>query len=160
MSYRRDLPLRVLLVFLGGGAGASLRYLAGLVVPATWAAPLPLAILLINLLGASGLGCVFTLADEARLLGARTRLTVAVGMLGGFTTWSTFMTGAVLLARAGYPLVATLYLLASLAGGPLAVVGGSAATRWWLVRARRPLAHDSLSVEMGAIETEDREEES
>jgi CrcB protein len=105
----------------------------------------------------AGLGSIFVLADEARLLGARTRLTVAVGVLGGFTTWSTFMTGSVVLIQAGHPLVAALYLAAALAGGPLAVLAGSTATRLALAGSRRRLTSLHLAAEMAAIEAEDRE---
>ena len=157
MNDRRAVLLRTLLVFVGGGGGASLRYLVGLAVPTTWAAPLPLAILVINLLGSGGLGSVFVLADEAHILGSRTRLVVAVGVLGGFTTWSTFMTGSVLLIQAGHPLVAGLYLVVALVGGPLAVVGGSTATRLVLTGRGRGLTHLPLSTEMATIEAEDRE---
>ncbi|HVC82211.1 MAG TPA: CrcB family protein, partial [Chloroflexota bacterium] len=74
---------RVLIVFLGGGAGATLRavLLAGL---NSWGATSP--VLLVNLLGASVLGFVYVLADEAGLLSSPARLFLAVGVLGGFTT--------------------------------------------------------------------------
>lgn len=148
---------RALLVFWGGGTGAALRYLISLWAPPAWAAGVPLAILLINLAGAAGLGIVFVLADEAGLLRAATRLTVAVGFLGGFTTWSTFMTGAVTLLHEGQLVIALLYLSLSLLGGPLAVTVGVAATRRVLAAGSRRLTHEDLAAEIGSIEAEDRE---
>ncbi len=46
--------------------------------------------LIVNVLGSFLLGSIFVLADETGLLGARVRLFLAVGILGGFTTFSTF----------------------------------------------------------------------
>lgn len=154
----KDTLTRTILVFLGGGVGATLRYLIGLWIPASWAAPLPLAILLINMAGAAGLGMVFVLADEAHLLSPLVRLTVAVGVLGGFTTWSTYMTGAVLLARAGQMASVALYLLVSLAGGPLAVAAAGTVTRRMLILDSRRLVREPLSVDLDAIEAEDRQQ--
>lgn len=110
-----------LTVFVGGGIGSCLRaalleWLAG------WGGALPAPVLLANLLGSFLLGVVFVLADEAKLLGVEVRLFLAVGVLGGFTTFSTFAWGAdVLLAGYGGRLVAVAYLLASLLGGVLSV---------------------------------------
>ncbi|GAC1399486.1 MAG: fluoride efflux transporter CrcB [Chloroflexota bacterium] len=129
----------IMLVFLGGGVGACLRYLAGMWIPADWASPLPLSTLLVNLVGAAALGAVATLADEAGVLSARSRLLLAYtpGLLGGFTTWSSFMVGTVSLITGRHLTVALAYLVLSLGGGPLCVVAGAAAARR-LVRQTRP----------------------
>ena len=129
-------PPPALLVFLGGGIGATLRYLVGLNVPASWAAPLPLAILLINLCGAAALGALVMLADGAAELAASVRLTLGTGVLGGFTTWSTFTVGVVSLLRHTHLRAALIYTALSLIGGPLAVLTGGGAMRL-LIRAVR-----------------------
>ena len=119
-----------LIVFVGGGIGSCLRgallgWLSG------WGGSLPAPVLLANLLGSFVLGVVFVLADEAKLLGVEARLFLAVGVLGGFTTFSTFAWGAdVLLADSGGRPVAVAYLLASVLGaccpcGSGLVLGGS-----------------------------------
>lgn len=112
---------RVLIVFIGGGAGASMRalLLAGL---GSWGATTP--VLLVNLLGACVLGVVYVLADEAGLLGSPARLFLAVGVLGGFTTFSTFGWGADLLIAQGQAATAAVYLAASVGGGMIAVLAG------------------------------------
>ena len=86
---------RAVIVFVGGGLGSCLRavVLSWLSVWSTW-----LPVLLVNLVGSFVIGVVFALADEAGLLRAETRLFVAVGLLGGFTTFSTFGWGVDLLA--------------------------------------------------------------
>lgn len=115
---------RALIVFVGGGIGACLRTLL-LAWLAPWVAVLPLPVLLANLLGSFALGVVFVLADEARVLSAETRLFVAVGVLGGFTTFSTFAWGADLLLSDAASLAAGLvYVAASMIGGVVAVWAG------------------------------------
>lgn len=121
---------RAAIVFVGGGVGACLR---GLLL--SWLAPLstlvPLPVLVANVLGAFILGMVYSLADEAGLLRVETRLFLAVGMLGGFTTFSTFAWGTdVLLARsAGAVGAAVVYVVASVMGGVVAVGAGQVAGR-------------------------------
>jgi CrcB protein len=53
----------------------------------------------------------------------------AVGVLGGYTTYSTFAVDAVQLARAGHGGLAVGYVLVSVVGGVLAVVVGLLAGR-------------------------------
>lgn len=83
-----DHPLRTLeaivLVAVGGFAGANLRYLLGLALPdlaGTLAA---------NALGSFALGFVLYEAIHVGLLSDRTKLVVATGFLSSFTTYSTF----------------------------------------------------------------------
>lgn len=118
----KDVSLpRPVIVFIGGGLGACLRalFLAWL---APWGGVLPVPVLLVNILGAFVLGLVYVLADEAGLLRADTRLFLAVGLLGGFTTFSTFGWGAAtLLGQGGHWGVAALYLAVSVVGGVLSI---------------------------------------
>lgn len=107
-----------LLVFLGGGVGASLRAVAGTNYPD---AGLPLTTLTINLLGALLLGLLTgTLANwpTENALRRSLRLGVGTGMMGGFTTYSTFALGVIQLVQ-DQPGLALLYILASLIGGIL-----------------------------------------
>ena len=159
---------RVLLVFLGGGCGAMARALC-LAALASWDRLLPGSVLAVNLLGAFLLGLVVALADEAGLLRAPTRLFLAVGVLGGFTTFSTFGWGAALMVGHNQAGAALLYLAASLAGGLLAVGAGLVAGRELVGgleraalailqrldgRGRRRLGR--VKVDIGSIEAEDR----
>jgi len=119
---------RIAPVFFGGGLGACARALL-LQLSAVWSAPFPLSLLLINLLGSFLLGVVFVLADEAEVMRSETRLFVAVGILGGFTTFSTFGWETVVLSEGPHFIVGVSYVTASLAGGVLAVVAGIVAGR-------------------------------
>ena len=125
---------RAVIVFVGGGLGSCLRavVLAWLGPWSTW-----LPVLLVNLVGLFVLGVVFALADEAELLRAETRLFVAVGVLGGFTTFSAFGWGADLLAGRGAGGLALAYVVASVGGGVAAAGAGVVAGREVVVALER-----------------------
>lgn len=104
----------VLLVAVGGVVGALARYGLALALPhepGTWA----WSTLLVNTLGAALLCVLLTLTTDPRV-----RLLLGVGVLGAFTTFSTFSVDAVLLVDAGRPAVAVGYVVVSLA----ALLGG------------------------------------
>lgn len=119
-----------LYVALGGAAGASLRHAAGL-----WLAPLtlrtgwPLSVLLINVLGAFFLGLLLTLVGRGTL-GEAARLALGTGLLGGFTTFSTFSVDIDQLLTRGAYAEAALYLGLSVGGGVLAAALGRAVGLW------------------------------
>lgn len=117
---------RPLIVFLGGGLGACARafILDGLV---SGSGPTP--VLLINVAGAFALSVVYVLADESGLLHAETRLFLGVGVLGGFTTFSTVGWGAAVLLGGGDVAAGGVYMLLSIVGGVLAVGAGLIAGR-------------------------------
>lgn len=163
---------RPVLVFIGGGLGACAR---GLLF--AWLAPLgtvlPIPVLLANVLGAFVLGVIVVLADEAGLLHAETRLFLAVGVLGGFTTFSTFGWGVDLLFAQGPggAGAALVYLVASVMGGAVAISVGLVAGRELVLvlehEAERLLARlqerglrrpGKARFDVTAIEDEDREE--
>jgi CrcB protein len=160
---------RVLIVFVGGGLGSCTRALL-LQGFASWNSMLPLPVLAVNILGAFVLSVIYILADEVELLRAETRLFLAVGLLGGFTTFSTFGWGADLLVARGDTTGAMVDVTASVVGGVLAVVVGLFAGRE-LVQGLERVARGILArlgngrprppgarEDMAAIETEDREE--
>ncbi|WP_256209351.1 MULTISPECIES: FluC/FEX family fluoride channel [unclassified Microbacterium] len=108
---------RVLLVALGGTLGTAARLGLGLV--ADEPGGFPLAVLLANVLGALLIGVV-----AARLpASAELRLLLGTGVLGGFTTYSAFMTGTLALWGSA-PLLAAAYAAGSLLLGLLAAAVG------------------------------------
>lgn len=108
---------RVLLVALGGTLGTAARLGLGLVVDDPGG--FPLAVLLANVLGALLIGVV-----AARLpASAELRLLLGTGVLGGFTTYSAFMTGTLALWGSA-PLLAAAYAAGSLVLGLLAAAAG------------------------------------
>lgn len=92
--------MKVLLVGLGGFLGAALRFLvtgwAQRLVPGL---PLPLGTAVVNLLGCLVLGTLMGVAEARGLLGPGQRVFLLIGVLGGFTTFSTFAWETLALAR-------------------------------------------------------------
>ena len=105
-----------LLVGLGGALGAMARFGLTSFIGRLWPASFPLATLLINVFGSLLMG-IFV-GVMARLMPGwqeQTRLFVAVGVLGGFTTFSSFSLDAVTLLERGELLWAGSYVLLSVA---------------------------------------------
>ncbi|NKX55653.1 fluoride efflux transporter FluC [Arthrobacter mobilis] len=128
MSPRPHLhPGLVLLVALGGAAGTLARYGLNTAVPARdgW----PLATLIVNLAGAFLLGLLLEVLVRAGNETSRlrmVRLGLGTGVLGGFTTFSTFALEVEQLLAGGSAAVAAGYFAASLLGGVLACLAGVA----------------------------------
>lgn len=114
------------LVFVGGGLGAAVRFLVT-TAAARWAA-FPLGTLAVNAVGSflMGLvmGAILLLTEKYGLITEPLRLLLAVGFLGGLTTFSSFSFETLLLLKGGSYLLA-LYSVALqlLAGLLLAALG-------------------------------------
>lgn len=81
--------MNVLLVALGGAIGASGRYLIGGWVQARTGPDFPWGTFLVNISGALLIGIVLGMFERSALSG-QARLFLAVGVLGGYTTFSSF----------------------------------------------------------------------
>lgn len=104
----------VLLVGLGGGIGAMLRYGVSLLVGRAWPSDFPLATLLINIVGSLGMGLLTGWLGKAMPgWAAEGRLFLAVGVLGGFTTFSSFSLDTMALIERGAIEQAGAYVLLS-----------------------------------------------
>lgn len=80
-----------LLVGAGGFAGALLRYgMSGLVSRQLPGALFPYGTLAVNAAGCLAIGAFLGLSDSRQLFGPELRAFVVIGVLGGFTTFSTF----------------------------------------------------------------------
>ncbi len=105
----------VVLVAVGGACGAVLRWS---VAPSPDAEGVPWGTLGVNLLGSFLLGMMTIMLAEA-ILSREHALALGTGLLGAFTTMSTFAVEVVRLVDGGDRLVAAGYLLATLVGCPL-----------------------------------------
>ncbi|MCK2035484.1 CrcB family protein [Microbacterium sp. SSW1-49] len=101
---------RVLLVALGGTIGTAARLGLGLLIPENGG--FPTAVLIANLLGALLIGVLAARLPASHEL----RVLLGTGVLGGFTTYSAFMTGTLAL-WAEAPIVAVAYALGSVVLG-------------------------------------------
>jgi CrcB protein len=107
-----------LLVALGGAIGSVLRYGSGIAVGHWWRDPFPLGTMLINIAGSLVMGLFVGLM--ARLLPNwqnEARLFLAIGVLGGFTTFSSFSLDAMAMLERGDLLPAGTYVVVSVLGG-------------------------------------------
>ncbi len=112
-------------VGLGGFCGASARYLLSVaVLRATAGTDMPYGTLVCNVLGCFVIGTLVGLDETRGFLSDGMRLFLLVGVLGGFTTFSTFGLEAVELARRGVPWLVVFHVAAHVLIGLAAVVGG------------------------------------
>ena len=104
----------VLLVALGGGAGAAARHLVGLASLRALGPTFPYGTLIVNVVGSLLMGLVI---EWLARRGAPLRPMLATGFLGGFTTFSTFSLDAVALWERGEGAMAAGYVVGSVALG-------------------------------------------
>ena len=108
--------LNCLVVAFGGGIGACLRYLIGL-IPLKEPFVFPVKTLVINLLGCFVIGLVASLALKNSSLSSKLVLFVKTGLCGGFTTFSTFALETETLIKTGQSGLAVLYVALSVVAG-------------------------------------------
>src|SRR5690348_6526387 len=101
------------LVALGGALGSTARYAVALIAAEQLSLTFPWGTLIVNVLGSFVIGVLATLADEFHLIGPELRAFLVIGVLGGFTTFSSFTLDGLRLAGAHEPMPATLYLAGS-----------------------------------------------
>ncbi|TFV67873.1 UNVERIFIED_ORG: fluoride efflux transporter CrcB [Bacillus sp. AZ43] len=117
-----------LLAALGGALGALARWALAEALPASpggW----PWATMLVNLAGCFLIGILLAVLAARSPEPAWARPFLAVGVLGGFTTYSAFAVEVVALVDDGAAAVAAGYLLVSVVGGVAAVVLGGRSVR-------------------------------
>ena len=115
--------LNCLIVALGGGIGACLRYLIG-IIPLKEPYAFPVKTLVINLAGCFVIGLIAALAVKNTSLSPKTMLFIKTGLCGGFTTFSTFALETETLIKTGHIGIAFLYVtLSVIVGVGLAFAG-------------------------------------
>jgi CrcB protein len=114
-----------LLVAVGGALGSVARYGTGVLVGRAWLSSFPLGTMLINIAGSLAMGLfVGYLARTTPGWQADARLFVAVGIFGGFTTFSSFSLDAIALLERGDVAQAAFYVLGSVVISIAALYGG------------------------------------
>jgi len=95
------MPMNVLLVFLGGGLGATARYgLQGAVYRITGTV-FPYGTLVVNVLGSFLIGFLMAFFEDRFIVNPSLRVFLTIGILGGFTTFSSFSYETIALLRDG-----------------------------------------------------------
>ncbi|MEE4285740.1 MAG: fluoride efflux transporter CrcB [Mariniphaga sp.] len=80
----------ILLVGTGGFIGSVMRYLVQYYMEKSLASTFPWGTFIANIAGSFIIGVVFALAEKGNLMNAEWRIFLAVGICGGFTTFSSF----------------------------------------------------------------------
>ena len=118
-----------LLVFAGGGLGAMLRHWCNGIALSLWGTDYPWGTLAINVTGSLLMGVVVELAALKIGMSSQLRLFVATGILGGYTTFSTFSLETGLLQARGETVMAIGYALGSVVLGVAAFFIGTHGVR-------------------------------
>ena len=101
----------VLLVGAGGAIGAMARYGVSVLVGRWWPTSFPLATLGVNVIGSILMGVLIgVLARTLPPMASEIRLFAAIGILGGFTTFSSFSLDTIVLIERGALAQAALYV--------------------------------------------------
>lgn len=115
-------------IAVGGAIGAAARYLVGLAWP-TPAGSLPWATIVINVVGCALIGVLMVLVSEVWIQQRLLRPFLGTGVLGGFTTFSTYSVDIQQLVANGHPVTALSYLAATVVGAIAAVWAATHTTR-------------------------------
>ncbi|MBV8491641.1 MAG: fluoride efflux transporter CrcB [Candidatus Eremiobacteraeota bacterium] len=120
----------LLAVALGSAVGGVARFLVGQLFVARFGPGFPYGTLFINVAGSFLIGVVAELAaTRAFGIGPTTRIFLATGLLGGFTTFSTFSLDMITLAEDGAAFLSLLYGVGSLVLGFAVAYGGQVLAR-------------------------------
>lgn len=131
---RRATPRAVHAIFLvgaGGAIGAVMRYWTSAAMLRIWLGDLPLATFVVNVVGCFAIGLLAGAAETRSVFTDDVRLFLVVGILGGFTTFSSFGFEAFELIRRGHAMLAVFHVAWQCVLGT-----GAVAVGYSLLRAR------------------------
>jgi fluoride exporter len=114
----------ILAVSIGGALGTLLRYSLGGWLAERWGPSFPWHTFAVNVGGAFLLGLLMALSVDRGLLGPAWRLFAGVGVLGGFTTFSTLSYESVALMERGLTIAGLGNMFGSAVAGIVAVIAG------------------------------------
>jgi len=107
-----------LLIFIGSGAGGVLRYALSGLTQRLANGSFPIGTLIVNITGCLLIGFLTAALSGRVLVREEYRVAVLIGLLGGYTTFSTFGLETFALLNAGQPWRALLNVTASVTLGP------------------------------------------
>jgi CrcB protein len=119
----------ILLVALGGGLGASARYLTNLAALRVAGPHFPWGTILVNIIGSFAMGVLIETLTRRTGTSMEVRSFLATGFLGGFTTFSAFSLDFALMWERGDQWIGALYLSASVVLSILALFAGLSLVR-------------------------------
>ena len=117
------------IVFIGGGLGAALRHGVNLAAARLFGTSFPYGTLTVNVVGSLVMGLLTAYFAFKIDMPQHWRLFLTTGILGGFTTFSTFSLDVAVLYERGQIGLAALYVLVSVIVSIAALFGGLALVR-------------------------------
>jgi CrcB protein len=121
---------RFLLVCLGGALGSGARYLVSSWAASTLGPDFPRGTLIVNVTGSFLLAAIMTASLSTDAVPPDLRLFLGAGIMGGFTTYSSFNYETLALLQQGSLALAALNLGLTVIGCLAAGLAGVAAVRW------------------------------
>jgi fluoride exporter len=121
--------MNYLLVFVGGGLGASLRHAINMICARLLGTAFPCGTFIINITGSTVMGLIAGYLAFKGEASQAWRLFLMTGILGGYTTFSAFSLDAVLLYERSEFGLALFYVLGSVVFSILGLFGGLALVR-------------------------------
>jgi CrcB protein len=121
---------RFLWVCVGGAIGTGARYLLSGWALNRFGALFPYGTLVVNVIGSFFIGAIMQVALTTELLPPAARLILTMGVLGGFTTYSSFNYETIRYLQEGAWLLGTLNVFVMVAACLVAGMAGLASARW------------------------------
>ncbi len=126
---REELEMNYLLVFIGGGAGASLRHAVNMICARGLGTAFPYGTFIINISGSIVMGLIAGYLAFKGEASQHWRLFLMTGILGGYTTFSAFSLDAALLYERGEIGLALFYVVGSVVFSIAGLFAGLALVR-------------------------------
>lgn len=117
--------LNIIAIFTGGGIGAVIRYLTGLIILKYSHLSLPPATFIVNVAGSFLIGFLYIFFIEKQELNPTIKLALTVGFCGGLTTFSTFSLELFEMIKNAHFINAFLYVIISIIICVTAVITGA-----------------------------------
>ena len=118
-----------LIVFLGGGIGAALRYGVNVGAARLFGTAFPYGTMAVNVTGSLAMGLLVGFFAFKARVPLYWQLFLTTGVLGGYTTFSAFSADAIMLYGRGQVLSSIAYVLGSVALGLIGLIIGLAVVR-------------------------------
>lgn len=125
----KGMRMNFLIVFLGGGIGCALRHGVNVLALRTVGIAFPFGTLFINIVGSLAMGLLVEYFALRSSISMSSRLFFTTGLIGGFTTFSTFALETALLHERGDLGLAAVYVMASVSLSIGALFAGMALVR-------------------------------
>jgi CrcB protein len=126
----QDVSMHYLLVFLGGGLGASIRHSVNMACAKVLGTAFPYGTFIINISGSTVMGLIAGYLAFKGEASQPWRLFLMTGILGGYTTFSAFSLDTALLYERGELALAAVYVVGSVGLSIAGLFAGLALVRW------------------------------